>query len=262
MVLDGDLRARTVVAADGAGSTLRRGLGLAPNGPGHVAVAIRGYAPVRADLREEQRITLGREDWPEYAWSFPIGDGRANIGYGAVLRQGRPLSRSLLLRRLEELLPGVAQDARSWRAHHLPLSSSRPRQPDGPVLLVGDALSLVNPMTGEGIYYAVLSGACAGAAAVSGAGGGVARGMGGGVGGTAGGDPGAAYRRNLRGRLGRHLRHTSTAAVLARRPWVVDGALRGATRHPAAFDALVELGLGEGLLTPGALLATAAGLRR
>ena len=268
VVLDGDLCARTVVAADGAGSTLRRGLGLAPNGPGHVAVAIRGYAPVRPDLCEEQRITLGREDWPEYAWSFPIGDGRANIGYGAVLREGRPLSRSLLLRRLEELLPAVSQDARSWRAHHLPLSSSRPRQPDGRVLLAGDALSLVNPMTGEGIYYAVLSGACAGAAAVGWAGGRVGgsaagdRGSAAGDRGSAGGGPGAAYRRELRRRLGRHLRHTSTAAVLARRPWVVDGALRGATRYPAAFDALVELGLGEGRLTPGALLATAAGLRR
>ena len=261
VVLDGDLCARTVVAADGAGSTLRRGLGLAPNGPGHVAVAVRGYAPVRADLREEQRITLGRADWPEYAWSFPIGDGRANIGYGAVLREGRPLSRSLLLSRLEDLLPGASHDARSWRAHHLPLSSSRPRQPDGRVLLAGDALSLVNPMTGEGIYYAVLSGACAGAAAVRVSGRG-AGGSGGGAGGAAGGDPGAAYRRDLRRRLGRHLRHTSTAAVLARRPWVVDAGLRGATRHPAAFDALVELGLGEGLLTPGALLATAAGLRR
>ena len=273
VVLDGDLCARTVVAADGAGSTLRRGLGLAPNGPGHVAVAVRGYAPVRADLREEQRITLGRADWPEYAWSFPIGDGRANIGYGAVLREGRPLSRSLLLRRLEDLLPGVSHDARSWRAHHLPLSSSRPRQPDGRVLLVGDALSLVNPMTGEGIYYAVLSGACAGAAAVGGTGGlrgavggdpGAASGGPGAASGdpAAGGDPGAAYRRDLGRRLGRHLRHTSTAAVLARRPWVVDGALRGATRHAAAFDALVELGLGEGLLTPRALLATAAGVRR
>ena len=112
-------------------------------------------------------------------------------------------------------------------------------------------------MTGEGIYYAVLSGACAGAAAVGGAAGGDPA-----VGGLAAGNPGAAYRRDLRRRLGRHLRHTSAAAVLARRPWVVDGALRGATRHPAAFDALVELGLGEGLLTPRALLATAAGLRR
>jgi flavin-dependent dehydrogenase len=119
------------------------------------------------------------------------------------------------------------------------------------VLLVGDALSLVNPMTGEGIYYAVLSGACAGAAAMgAGARGGT---------GTPGG-PGATYRQLLGRRLGRHLRHTSTAAALARRPWVVDAALRGAARHAGAFDALVELGLGEGLLRPRALLATAAGL--
>ncbi len=31
-------------------------------------------------------------------------------------------------------------------------------QPDGPVLLAGDAAGLVNPMTGEGIYYAVATG--------------------------------------------------------------------------------------------------------
>jgi hypothetical protein len=41
---------------------------------------------------------------------------------------------------------------------------------------------------------------------------------------------------------------------------VVDAALRGAAGHPDAFDALVELGLGEGLLTPRALWATAAAL--
>ena len=37
------------------------------------------------------------------------------------------------------------------------------------MLLAGDAQSLINPLTGEGIFYAVLSGGLAGAAAVSGA---------------------------------------------------------------------------------------------
>ena len=126
------------MAADGAGSTVRRGLGLPANGPGHVAVAIRGYAPVRADLAGEQRITLGREDWPEYAWSFPIGDGRANIGYGAVLRGGRPLTRARLLGRLDELLPGVSarRDGPGGRTT-CRCPRARPRQPDGRVLLVG-----------------------------------------------------------------------------------------------------------------------------
>ena len=112
----------------------------------------------------------------------------------------------------------------------------------------------------------VLSGACAGAAAAEAAAGAAAAGAApracdaGGF--VAAGGAGAAYRQELRRRLGRHLRHTSVAAALARRPRVVDGALRGASDHPAAFDALVELGLGQGLLSPRALLATATGLRR
>ncbi len=244
VVLDGTLSARVVVAADGADSGIRRRMGFSRNGPGHVAVAIRGYAPVLPALADEQSIVLDRGDWPAYAWSFPIGDGRANVGYGEVLRRGRPLTRAHLLDRLEVLLPGVSEDATGWRAHRLPLSSQRPRQPPGRLLLAGDALSLINPMTGEGIYYAVLSGACAGAAAVG------------------GGDAGAAYREALRRRLGRHLRHTTAATWLAMHPMVVDGALRGTRRDPAAFDALVELGLGQGLLTARSLAATGAGMLR
>lgn len=65
----------------------------------------------------------------------------------------------------------------------------------------------------------------------------------------------------LRQQLGRHLRHTTATAALARHPFVVDGALRGATRDARTFDALVDLGLGRGLLTARALAATAAGVR-
>jgi flavin-dependent dehydrogenase len=63
--------------------------------------------------------------------------------------------------RLLELLPGV--EAERLVSHHLPLSTWRPPPAHGAVLLVGDALSLINPLTGEGIYYALLSGRLAGA---------------------------------------------------------------------------------------------------
>ncbi|MGJ7441847.1 NAD(P)/FAD-dependent oxidoreductase [Aquipuribacter sp. MA13-6] len=244
VVLDADhdpLHARVVVAADGAGSVLRRALGLAPNGPGHVALALRGYAPVRPDLADEQRIVFADDDRPAYAWSFPVGDGRANVGYGELLRGDRTPTREHLMSRLEDLLPGAAAGGAAWRGHHLPLSSRRPRQPDGPVLLVGDALSLINPMTGEGIYYAVLSGACAGAAAVA-------------------PDPGRAYRRMLQQRLGRHLRHTTAAAALSARLPVVPAGVAAAAADPQVFDDLVELGLGRGLLTPRTLLGTVGAL--
>lgn len=237
VIVDGTWAARVVIGADGAQSVLRRQLGLASNGPGHLALAIRGYAPVRADLADEQRLVLSRIDWPAYAWSFPIGDGTANIGYGQMVRAGHPLSRAWLLEQLDLLLPGVAAGARSWRAHLLPLSSKRPRQPDGRVLLVGDAMSLINPLSGEGIYYAVVSGAAAGAAAAS------AR------------DPGRRYRDALRGRLGQHLRHTALTATWARQPRLVEAVMGATRRHAPVFDDLVELGLGQGLLTARLVLA-------
>jgi geranylgeranyl reductase family protein len=224
--LDDDLLrdAGVVIGADGAGSVVRRALGHPVNPPGHLAIAIRGYASWPGT---EQVIVTTRARWPAYAWAFPIGDGNANVGYGEVLR-GSPLSRAYLLDRLADLLPGV--EPAGMRAHHLPLSTRRPATGSGRYLLAGDALSLINPFTGEGIFYAVLSGALAGAAA------------------AAGPERAAGlYRRALNRRLGRHLRHSGLATRLTKRPSVVDAAVRAASRNQAVFHRMVALGLGDGL---------------
>jgi len=219
--IDDAYTARVVIGADGAGSTTRRMLGHPANPPGHLAIAIRGYAPSDG---AEQVIVTTRARWPAYAWSFPIGDGTANVGYGEVLR-GVPLNRAYLLDRLHHLLPGAAPAG--LRAHHLPLSTRRPPPAGGRVLLAGDALSLINPFTGEGIFYAVLSGALAGAAAAAGPQRAAAR-----------------YAAAFGDRLGRHLRHSGFAALLTRRPFVVDAAVR---RDGAVFHRMVDLGLGDGV---------------
>jgi menaquinone-9 beta-reductase len=237
VVVDGE-PARVVVGADGANGVVRRLAGVPGPREGSVALAIRGYAPVDPDCAGEQVITFAERGWPAYAWSFPLGDGTANVGYGEVVTAGRSLGRADLLARLDLLLPGAGAHATDWRAHHLPLSSGRPRQPDGRVLLAGDALSLVNPLTGEGIYYAILSGALAGQAAVDRA---------------AEDDPGRAYRSALQRELGRHLRHTTVVARLARHRAVVEAGVAAARRRQSVFDDLVELGLGRGLLTPRVL---------
>ncbi|MFE9688840.1 geranylgeranyl reductase family protein [Micromonospora sp. NPDC005806] len=242
VVLDGELAGRTVVGADGAGSLVRRALGHPVNPDGHLALAIRGYAPALPGP-PEQRIVTSSRGWPAYAWSFPIGDGRANVGYGEVLR-GEPLSRAHLLDRLAALLPGTdPATVTELRAHHLPLSTHRPAPGQGRVVLAGDALSLINPFTGEGIFYALRSGALAGAAAA--------------------GSPAQAARRyadTFRRRLGTHLRHSSVAAWLAQRRWVVDGAVRAARRDDRVYRALVELGLGDGRLDVRILAKIAIGL--
>ncbi|MCW3838769.1 geranylgeranyl reductase family protein [Micromonospora yasonensis] len=244
VVLDGVLAARAVVGADGAGSVLRRALGHPVNPDRHLALAIRGYAPALPGP-PEQLIVTSSPRWPAYAWSFPIGDGRANVGYGEVLR-GEPLTRAHLLDRLAALLPGTdPATVTDLRAHHLPLSTHRPAPGRGRVVLAGDALSLINPFTGEGIFYALRSGALAGAAAATG--------------------PDRAahrYADSLRRRLGTHLRHSSTAAWLARRRWVVDGAVRAARRDDRVYRIVVELGLGDGRLDARTLAKIGIGLAR
>lgn len=247
--LGGSIRARVAVGADGAHSRLRAVAGL---GSGRVALALRGYAPTPAGRRGEQVIVFGTSRQPSYAWSFDRGDGLANVGYGEMLSTRRPPpSRALMLDRLEELLPGATAGADRWRGHHLPLSAWRWRHPDGRILLAGDAAGLVNPMTGEGIYYAVATGLLAGRSAAAGL--------------SVRGDPrepARSYRDAVRSLLARHLRHTALTARLAGSGKVVGLGIQAAASHQRVFDDLVELGLGRGRVTPavlGGLLAAVPG---
>jgi flavin-dependent dehydrogenase len=239
-----DLKGRVVIAADGANSTIRRLLDLPPNPPQFSAVAMRGYADGLPG-EPEQLIEMVAAGWPAYAWSFPIsGPGhqhRANVGFGmlrSALSSQTSASgesgRAALEGPLAQLLPEQPAEQDSLRAHHLPLSTFRPRQPNGRILLAGDAASLINPLTGEGIYYAVLSGRLAGTAAVV----------------PGGAAAGAAYRRALRRELGLHLATTSLLSRLSRSPEIFDAGLALAGRDPAAMDTLVEVGLGRGTLPP------------
>ncbi|MBB5631671.1 NAD(P)/FAD-dependent oxidoreductase, partial [Sphaerisporangium krabiense] len=225
----GALRGRVVVGADGANSAVRRLIGLPAAPPRHTAIAVRGYADVPAG-DDVQHIAMQAEGWPAYAWSFPIGDGTANVGFGMLLPRLRATGlpgRQVLHGRLAELLPHLP--ARNLRAHHLPLSPGRPKPGAGRVLLAGDAAGLINPLTGEGIYYALLSGRLAGQAAVE-----------------ADGDPLRAYRRKLREALGRHLRTTDLLARAAQSPGFIDAAIATAARRREVFDLLVDVGLGAG----------------
>ena len=246
--LDGSITARLVVGADGAHSRVRASMGARRTS---TALALRAYAPVVPGREGEQVIAFGSGRAPAYAWSFDRGDGLANVGYGELLSPGRPQpTRSSLVARLEDLLPGATAGATGWRGHHLPLSPARWAHPDGRVLLAGDAAGLVNPLTGEGIYYAVATGLAAGRTAAEA---------------SAHGDgahAGRAYRRAVRSLLAGHLRHTALAGGLARSGRVLEAGMLAASRDQRVFDDLVELGLGRGRITPavvGGLLHAAGG---
>jgi geranylgeranyl reductase family protein len=246
-LVDGSYRGRVVVGADGAHSLVRTAVGLPA--VRRRALALRGYAPTPAARRHSQVIVYGDRRQPSYAWAFDRGDGLSNVGYGELLTDGQePPSRTVLLEELDRLIPGTVADGRSWRGHHLPLSQWRWEQPDGPVLLVGDAAGLINPMTGEGIYYAVASGILAGRAAAEA----LAQ--------DAPAQAGRLHRTAVRGLLGRHLRHTFVSSRLSNVPAFVDAGIHAADRDQRVFDDLVEIGLGQGLITPRLATGLARGL--
>ena len=233
VVLDGVVAARTVIGADGANSVVRRLLGGAPAGPPRsTALAIRGYAPSVLDPNALM-IEFADGPYPAYAWSFPVADGGANVGYGVFDRRGAG-NRQEFLDALRRLLPGQEPHPATIRGHHLPLSTGPRFHPDGRVLLAGDAAATVNPLTGEGIYDAVASGALAGRVALLGA------------------RAGAAHRTAMRRTFGRHHRHSAAMARLAAGPTFLDAAVSAASAHRSVFDAAVRLGLGRGTVPPTA----------
>ena len=245
----GGLEATVVVGADGASGVCRRLSGARRAPRTHTAVALRGYGPLRPghggadDGPPALVIRMSSSGWPAYAWLFPLGDGTANVGYGALA--GRTGGRAAMTARLREMVPEVRADPATLRAAPLPLSPGRPRLPAGRVLLAGDAAGLVNPLTGEGIYYAVESGRLAGEAAVSGV-----------------LDPGARYRAALRARLGRHLRTTDVLGRATRHLPLLEAGVAAAEHSLAQLDELNEIGLGAGTLTPRGAARTAAAYAR
>ena len=188
-------------------------------------------------------IEFAKGRYPAYAWAFPVGDGRANVGFGVFDRRGGG-SRRELLAALHRLLPGQAPDPATVRGHHLPLSTGPRHHPDGRVLLAGDAAALVNPLTGEGIYDAVASGALAAHAALLGA------------------AAGRAHRAAMRRAFGRHRSHLAVLARLMPHTRFLDAAVAAAARDRAVFDAAVDLGLAGGTADRHALLAVASAYLR
>jgi flavin-dependent dehydrogenase len=140
------IRAHTLVAADGRNSTVARLSGLLPRSAKE-RVALQTHWPLPPDFGD--RVVL--EFRPEgYSGQAPVGDGELNICLVSVP------DKIASLRAWAEMRFHITP-AHSWRTI-TPLTRE-PISPGQPGLfLVGDAARVVEPFTGEGIYYALASG--------------------------------------------------------------------------------------------------------
>jgi geranylgeranyl reductase family protein len=154
--IDGDVLQGSVVAgADGAYGVVASALGLTPCAES--AVALEGNLPCSEGVLERwsDLVALDLGGLPGgYGWVFPKSD-HVNVGVGAW-RYAAPALRGYLARLCRHL--GFSEERlRGARGHLLPMR--RPGAPivSGPALLLGDAAGLVDPLSGEGIYSALLS---------------------------------------------------------------------------------------------------------
>ena len=174
---------------------------------------------------------------PGYFWIFPISKTRFNIGVGMLLsdmddhsvklkeRLDWVITESFLAPRFRDARR-VANTRRGWL---LPLGSPRngelqPRQNFVPgCVLVGDAASLIDPFTGEGIGNALVSGKIS--AEFS----------------EITESTGAEYQQKLWAKIGRELTNSHRLQKMLNRPRLVNWFFRKAAKKPKLQEILTDM---------------------
>ncbi len=149
------LEADYVIGADGASSVVARDLGLRRGK--RVAAAIEAEAPVSPEVFQmfaEQPVFIFGRIRAGYLWIFPKAT-HLSVGIGAY--QPRPGQLQAVLKQVMAEY-GISLEGVPLHGHPLPVFLGRERLATGRGLLVGDAAGLIDPLTGEGIRYAVKSG--------------------------------------------------------------------------------------------------------
>jgi menaquinone-9 beta-reductase len=163
------VRARYVIAADGAASRFARPAGVRRDDTRPLGIAARRYyrSTYHPGPWFESWLDLWEGDLllPGYGWLFPVAGGRINLGAGLLntFKGFKDISAQRLFNAFATMLPsdwGISEETADGRvlSGPLPMSFNRVPQAVPGMLLVGDAAGAVNPFNGEGIAYAMESG--------------------------------------------------------------------------------------------------------
>ncbi|WP_309604885.1 NAD(P)/FAD-dependent oxidoreductase [Phenylobacterium sp.] len=156
---DFTLRARLVIGADGVESTVAKSAGLRRTDRRHIGISQRAYVEGLEVEGGEATIWFDEDQVPGYGWMFPMPGGRANVGVGMLSESCHRFDLSVprafaeSLQRLRIRHPGCANARLASRpiGGVVKMYGGIDRNHFDGGLLIGDAGSFVDPMTGEGI---------------------------------------------------------------------------------------------------------------
>ncbi len=164
--MEQEFRAKIVVGADGASSVVATKLGLNPVIADHDCLALRAYYKNINSMTPNIEIHFVESLLPGYFWIFPLENGMANVGVGMITKDIKQHNISLqtemfkvienhpmFKERFKDAIK--VSDVKGWR---LPFGSHHRKNHGNGFVLIGDAASLVDPFSGEGISNAMYSG--------------------------------------------------------------------------------------------------------
>jgi geranylgeranyl reductase family protein len=161
------IKAKLVVGADGAHSILAK-LTLREIDKKHYSGGLRQYWEGVTGFDEGDPIELHfyKNTLPGYFWIFPMANNKANVGIGikSDVISKKKINIKLIMDDLIKNHPLVAPRFKNAKpleepkGFGLPLGSKRIRISGNRFILLGDAASLIDPFTGEGIGNAMVSG--------------------------------------------------------------------------------------------------------
>jgi menaquinone-9 beta-reductase len=170
IVSDGnrELKGKMVVGADGMNSVIASSLTGNKLDHEHYSVSSRAYFKNVTDLHPLGYIELHffKELLPGYFWIFPMQEETVNVGLGMMFNDVRKTKQNLsktlagIIERTPELKKRFANATMTGKigGYGLPLGSVKKTLSGNRFILTGDAASLVDPFSGEGIGNAMMSG--------------------------------------------------------------------------------------------------------
>jgi geranylgeranyl reductase family protein len=162
------IQSKLVIAADGAKSLFAKRIGNIKFESKHYCAGIRAYYKGVKGMDKDNFIELIflKDFLPGYLWIFPLPNGQANVGI--AMRSDIISKRKINLKTCmmdtinnhailkERFKDAVLVD--EIKGFGLPLGSKKRKISGNNFLLVGDAASLIDPFSGEGIGNAMKSG--------------------------------------------------------------------------------------------------------
>jgi geranylgeranyl reductase family protein len=163
-----ELQAPIIIGADGAHSIVNKSLGTIKVEKDHYCAGLRQYYSGVDGFHEGGHIELHfiKDVLPGYFWIFQLPNGEANVGLGMLSSEVSRRKINLKLK-LDELIKDHpvlqkrftnAKPLESVKGYGLPIGSKKRSISGERFLLLGDAASLIDPFTGEGIGNAIRSG--------------------------------------------------------------------------------------------------------